>query len=460
MNGQTLSGVIFGFLLLGAPACDDAPSQTAGPGGGAGGSHGTAGASTGGTSAQSCATFDPTLADVDAQALFDYAHVPAFDFYLPAQAWAALQQNAAEEQWAEVDGCFEGRGLGRVALRFKGSYGSLFACAGALGSNACRKLSMKVKFNEYATDQRFYGLKRLNFNANRFDDSRIKERLAYDLFRSMGITAPRAAWAVVRVNGESQGLFGMVEEVDGRFTSDRWPDNGDGNLIKEAWPTVDTSEADVISRLSTNEDNPDVSAFLAFGEAMNAASENELRSTLAAYMQLEQFEKFLAVEDALASYDGITYFWTDGSSSRNHNFYLYQQAADNFTLVPWDVESTFWINPNHAAPHWTVAQQDCSLTYPYWEGLAKAPACDPMIRAVGSDLSGWRAAAQALLDGPFTEAAMNGAINRWAEFIKKEAEADPTPPSYGPFASAVAGVRSSVPALRARLQQLMVAPSR
>jgi len=460
VNGQTLGGVVFGFLLLGAPACDDAPPQTAGPGGGAGGSHGTAGASTGGTSAQSCATFDPTLADVDAQALFDYAHVPAFDFYLPAQAWAALQQNAAEEQWAEVDGCFEGQGLGRVALRFKGSYGSLFACAGALGSNACRKLSMKVKFNEYATDQRFYGLKRLNFNANRFDDSRIKERLAYDLFRSMGITAPRAAWAVVRVNGESQGLFGMVEEVDGRFTSDRWPDNGDGNLIKEAWPTVDTSEADVISRLSTNEDNPDVSAFLAFGEAMNAASENELRSTLAAYMQLEQFERFLAVEDALASYDGITYFWTDGSSSRNHNFYLYQQAADNFTLVPWDVESTFWINPNHAAPHWTVAQQDCSLTYPYWEGLAKAPACDPMIRAVGSDLSGWRAAAQELLDGPFTEAAMNGAINRWAEFIKKEAEADPTPPSYGPFASAVAGVRSSVPALRARLQQLMVAPSR
>ncbi len=53
----------------------------------------------------------------------------------------------------------------------------------------------------------------------------------------MGTIAPRAAWANIVVNGESYGLYGMVEEVDGRFADNRWPGNGSGNLYKEAWPT-------------------------------------------------------------------------------------------------------------------------------------------------------------------------------------------------------------------------------
>jgi spore coat protein H len=416
----------------------------------------TGGTATGG-GAESCAAADPELADRDAADLFAYPHVPGFDFYLPPADWAALQANAAAEEYVEADACFEGRGLGRVGLRFKGSYGSLYECADQVGVGTCRKLSLKVKFNEYVAEQRFYGLKRLNFNANRFDDSRIKERLAYDLFRAAGIIAPRAAWAVVRVNGESQGLYGMVEAVDGRFTADRWPDNPDANLYKELWPTS-TDPAYVAAHLKTNEETADVAAAIAFAAAMGGASEDELRGTLGDYTDLEALARFLAVEDALASYDGITYFWTDGTSSGNHNYYFYEEAPDRFTLIPWDVESTFWINPDHAAPHWTVIPDDCSLTYEYWGGFAFAPACDRVIRAMAQDPSDWQAAARELLDGPFAEATMLDAINEHADFVRAEAEADPTPPSYGSFESAVSTLRTSIPALRSRLEQLIAEP--
>ena len=42
----------------------------------------------------------------------------------------------------------------------------------------CPRLSMKVEFSECDRQQRFYGLKRLNFHGYRYDDSRIKERLS------------------------------------------------------------------------------------------------------------------------------------------------------------------------------------------------------------------------------------------------------------------------------------------
>lgn len=404
-----------------------------------------------------CGPPDGSFHGLDAAELFAAEKVPTFDLFLPDAEWEALKRNARDEQWVPAEACYEGRGLGKVGLRFKGSYGSLYECIDDQGNLICPRLSMKIKFSEYAEEQRFFGLKRLAFNAYLHDDSRIKETLAFDLFRAIGIVTPRSAWAVLRVNGISQGLFGMVEVVDGRFTENRWPQNPNGNLYKELWPSGATDQR-AFAALETNQEAPDVSAYRAFGDALRSADPTTLRATLSSYMDLDSLARFLAAEDALVSYDGITYFWTDGSSSTNHNFYIYEESPHRFTLIPWDTESTFWINPDHAAPHWTNPPADCSATYPYWGGLAYAAGCDLVFRALNSDLSGWRDAARTLLDGPFAEATMLAAIDRYVRRIGDAARSDPTPIKYASFDQSVAGLRSSIPAMRARLEQL-IAPS-
>ena len=433
------------LALVGGASCAASPSRPGADGGADSG-------------LLSCGTADPTLHAADAAELFAATRVPTFDFVLPPADWESLKTHARDEEYVEAQVCYDGRPVGKVGLRFKGSYGSLYECFDAQGNLTCPRLSMKVKFDEYVAGQRFFGLKRLAFNAYVHDDSRMKEKLAYDLFRAMDIVAPRSAWAVVRVNGQSQGLFGMVEPVDGRFTADRWPTNPNGNLYKELWPTH-ASDAQILTALETNEEAPDVSHYRAFAQAVTSATDANLLATLGSYMDTNQLARFLAVEDAIASYDGITYFWTDGVNTNNHNFFVYEESPHRFTVIPWDLDSTLWINPDHAAPHWTTIPADCSRTYPYWGGLASAAGCDGVFRAMHKDLGPWRTAARQLLDGPFSVNALVATIDNYTQVIVEAAHADPTPTKYATFDQTVAGLRSSIPALRARLEELIAAPA-
>ena len=462
---------ILGLLLfVGLPGCDgganpadaqsdDGEAGTLAVAGGAAGVSGRLGGASGASGAtwteeQPCGPIDPTLADRDAGELFDYPHVPIFDLYLPDADWNALQENAIEEEYTEAEACFEGRSLGTVGLRFKGSYGTLYGCFDEQGNMICPRLSMKLKFDKYVERQRFFGLKRLVFNANRWDDTRMKERLAYDLYHAVGITAPRAAWAVVRVNGKSYGLYGMVEQIDGRFTADRWPDHPDGNVYKELWPTDTRSDA-LLSALRTNEEIGDVSDFEAFSTAFTEADEGDRLGVLGAFTDLDYWARYMAVDEAILSYDGVTYFWTDGAERHNHNYYFYADAPGHFTIVPWDVESTFWINPDHAAPHWTELPEDCDLTYPYWGGLASAPGCDPVFRALNVDHGAWRAAMQDILDGPFALDDMLVTIERYRDFVGEAARAKETPTMYAGFDRAVEEMKSVIPNLRERMEDLI-----
>jgi spore coat protein H len=402
---------------------------------------------------------DASLSDGDSRELFDYPRVPLFDICLPHAAWENLKAHSKDEEYVEARACFEGRYIGRVGVRFKGSYGSLYNCFDENDRNICRKLGIKLKFDEYDRGNRFFGLKRLNFQGYRYDDTYIRERLAYDLFRAMGIAAPRSAWAMLRVNGEFLGLFGMVEQVDGRFTKDRWPDNPDGNLYKEVWP-VTTDRDWIASHLKTNGKAANVDAFLAFAGAMIAAADDGLGATLGRFADLDYLARYMAVDDAIASYDGITAYYTseDLSFAGNHNYYFYEESANRFTIIPWDQESTFTVDSGFGSvPRWTCVPDDCRRTYRVWGGqnLVIAPGCDRVFRAMAADRRMYREACAELLHGPFTENAMYAAIDAHAAFIRQAVRIDPHGPGIVAFERGIRFLESQIPKLRNRLKALM-----
>lgn len=457
-----LVSIATGGAAVAAGCNDDSRDSSSGNRGSGGSTSLTADAGvTGGGSAivNPCENAASGFASRDAADLFAATAVPTFDLYLPADEWEKLKANARDEQYVPAQACFQGQAIGLIGLRFKGSYGSLFNCFDSSGKNTCRKLGMKIKFDEYQDSLRFFGLKRLNFQGYRFDDSYLKERLSYDLFRSMNIAAPRAAWAQVRVNGELQGLFGMVEQIDGRFIKSRWPDNSDGNLFKELWPGQ-TDAATIANHLETNEDSPDVSAMQAFSSALNTATNENLRATLGSFTDLDYLARYMAVDDAIANFDGIITYYTTGGADEagNHNFYFYQQSPNLFTMIPWDLEATLSMSSNYGSvPAWQTMPEDCNVTYPVWGGENKviAPGCDRVFRALAADLTPYHAAAQQLLDGPFSQAQMLNNIDSLAGFIQEAAKSDPHGPGAAKFQQAVGFIRQDIPRLRRRLQHLL-----
>jgi len=457
--------VILGILAMGAlAACDGgAPNLGLQPGGSGGNSAGNqkdAGSWTDDSGIPNpCGAIDTSLRKTDPAELFGTSAIPTFDLYLPADAWESLKVHARDEQYVQAQACFEHKAIGLVGLRFKGSYGSLYNCFDANGNNTCRKLGMKIKFDEYDPDLRLFGLKRLNFHGYHFDNSYIKEHLSYDLYRTMDIVAPRASFALLRVNDDPQGLFGMVEEVDARFTKNRWPNNGDNNLYKEVWPG-NTDDALILSHLQTNTDAADVSAFTGFSQAISAAAPSELRSVLGSFSDLDYWARYMAVDDAIANFDGITTYYTSGSPDQagNHNFYFYQEAANKFTIIPWDLESTLSLVSNFGnVPYWQTTPADCTQKYLAWGGplYVIAPGCNRIFQALAADLTSYRAAAQRLLDGPFAEAQMLQNIDTLAAFIRAEATVDLHGPGASAFENAVAFQKQEIPNLRKRLQHLL-----
>jgi hypothetical protein len=393
----------------------------------------------------------------DAAELFAAPSLPTFELFLPAERWQYLQAHAVDEAYEPAELRFGGEVVGQVGLRFKGSIGTLAKCFDADGNLVCRKLSMKLKFDEYAPELRFFGLKRVNLHAMMRDASLLHEKLAYDLYRELGVDAPRSSWAIAQVNGVSLGLFSLVEEIDGRFTQDRWPDQGDGNLYKEAWP-VSTDPEDYAAAIETNEEEATHEAFANFaGELQAAPDAAARRDALGRWTDLNLLARYMAVDDAIANIDGATAIYCsteDPTACGNHNYFFYlSEDQTRFQLVPWDLDATFWPQTSYDnAPPWQVTPDSCDERYRVGsDGANLAPAgCDPLFSALAADLTDYDLALQSLLDGPFSVSAAEAAIDRHAAFIASAVAVEPGGQTMERWQSEIAILKHNVPLLHAR----------
>jgi spore coat protein H len=397
------------------------------------------------------ASVDPQVSDA-ADWVFDEATLRTYALSLDPAVWENLIATATDEVYVLADLEVDGERLPQVGLRFKGSFGTLDACFDDAGDLVCSKLSMKLKFDEADPEQRLYGLKRLNFHAMRTDRSQMHERLGYRLFREMGIPAPRATHARILVNGEYQGVFALVEDIDGRFTHSRFA-AGDGNLYKEYWPNG-ADPLRLTEHLETNEDAPDHSAMLAFYAALDSAAGDALTPVLGQYTDVDQLLSYLAVDRAIRNWDGVTAFYCFGESCDNHNYFFYQAEAEpRFTLIPWDLDNTFGVpDAFDAVPSALDIPEDCSARYEVFSGVAvQAPACDPLLEGLArSDRSRHTAARARLLDGPFTTERMNAWLDAWQAQIEPAVSEDEHGPGLDAFRVAVSHLRDNLSLLRLR----------
>ncbi len=457
MNRLTTSLFVL-FALVAILGCGDGEQAiSAGPRGvgGQGAGLGGGGPSSGTAGAAGLAS-KQWLYATDDQGVFPKDRVLDIQVTMPESAWTQLIATAKQEVWSSANVTIDGQSLGDIGFRPKGEY-SLDSCIDASGKLICDKLSFKLKFNEVDPEGRFYGLKKLVLNQIMEGWALFPETLGYQIFNDFGIVAPRTSFAVLTVNGKSLGIYRVVEAVDGRFTKHHFMD-GDGNLYKEAWP-VRTDDGYFSAALETNEETASNEAIKAFSADMRAASDAELPQTLAKYMDLDKILDYMAVDYAIANWDGITTFYAGSWGRTNHNYYLYQGVdIARFTLIPWDLNATFFLDHwlGDIKP-WDALDADCNTLIPTENtvGLYTAPAaCDPTIRALALSKDRYRVSVQRLLDEVFVVDRLSKKIDEYVNQVAAVMKNDPFV-SYAEMTQAAASLKGAIRTLRSRLEAVL-----
>lgn len=330
--------------------------------------------------------------------LFAGTSVHHFDIQVAESDLATLDRDPRAEAYVPATVRFEGFEYRGAALRYKGGFNTLQACfdsTGTLDTNICRKLSLKLSFNERASCGRFFGVRKVVLNAMSLDPTLLHERVGSVFRQRAGVRTPRVGYATASINGVHRGVFALVEEIDHAYLEETYADPS-GDLYKSVWPRYpDISRYK--EKLQTNRDKSDGSTMMALYLAVNTATEADFAARTAGLVDAAGVARRLAVGYIVGDHDGpaMFYYLPDGTSL-NGNYYWYDNPGRGFELISWDTDADFELTPTSLDPGlFTEKPASCEpmLICEYEQkyfGLSGPcdpgglwmlhPACDPLIR--------------------------------------------------------------------------------
>lgn len=223
--------------------------------------------------------------------------------------------------WFEATVTVDGEAHTQVGVRKKGFLGSLSKV----------KPALKVRFDKFVDGQLLGGaMKRLTLNNAQQDPSLINTCMAYHIFASAGLPAPRCNFATVAVNGENLGLYVHVESMKTAFLERNFSDPS-GNLYEGTLSDFLPEWRGTFEK-KTNEEEADWSDIDAVVAALQDPSPAGLEA-LATVIDLDHFFTFWAVEVLIGHWDGY--------AGDHNNFYIYRELDGPFVFIPWGADDVF-----------------------------------------------------------------------------------------------------------------------
>jgi len=197
-----------------------------------------------------------------------------------------------------------------VRVRLKGQS----SWAQTLDLDANPKMQFVISFNEVDKDGRFLGVRKVDLDMPRSDQTYLRHRLALRYLRAAGIPAQCANNARLVINGAYYGLYTNVERFDKELLQRVFGADDEGDLWQGG------------RILKTNEDD--------FSWAR-----------LDALWHLDD----VATLDELADLDGSMHEWAaeamggdaDGYYNGHANFYIYDHPSRGFLWMPVDLDTAF-----------------------------------------------------------------------------------------------------------------------
>ncbi|HEY3434170.1 MAG TPA: CotH kinase family protein [Solirubrobacterales bacterium] len=291
----------------------------------------------------------PAIAAADeAEPLFDPAAVAEIDFVLPLASLQKLEEEpeTSEYQHAEITVKAGGQtyNLADVGFRLKGGHGSF--------RDLSAKAAFKVKFKEFG-GPKLLGLKKLTLNNMVQDPSMVHETMVYELFREMGVPAPRTGYAFVRINGEPYGVYLNVETYDDVMLPRFFPSTQ--HLYEADAPGVDVrpGEADTFEvDEGDDEDLSDLEALIAAA----ADTVGDWSDGMEAVADLDEMTQMWAIGRYAGHWDGYA---GTAAPFRPNNYYLHSLNDGIFAMLPWGTDQTWEVNMEFDEPAGGLLFNNC-----------------------------------------------------------------------------------------------------
>jgi hypothetical protein len=249
-----------------------------------------------------------------------------------------------------------------------------------------------LAFNEVDPEGRFEGVRKVELDMPRFDQTFLHQRVALAYLRESGVPAQCANSARVYINGDYYGLYTHLERMDKEFLQRVYGDDDEGDLWEGGY------------ELKTNEDSSDGTRITALWEVSTL---DQLRSLADVEASMQEWAAEAMVGDADGYYNGRA------------NFFLYDHPDRGFIWLPHDVDTA--LDPDFLVPDTTPLFPSCVARWADdWHHYVVAL----------NDPEGVELYAQALADvrARYDVTTMQDRVDAWADQIAVAAGEDPHKP--------------------------------
>ncbi|KAG1138751.1 hypothetical protein G6F37_010273 [Rhizopus arrhizus] len=235
------------------------------------------------------------------------------------------------------------------------------------------KVSYNIKLKKH---KRIYGFKRIKLRSLANDPSYMREQLAYDMIKSLGLPSTEFSYCRVFLNDKEIGLFGLIETFQDPWTALEF---GDGD---EDYDGGNVYQANGRSSTHHDSDLGYMKNLTAYGDGQYELKAGKKGD----FAPLQKLTRFIA--DAPVEDKNIVDIWNskinmdtylramvlevlnayfDGYLNNAHNFYLFKDPdADNYIYISADLDSTLGFS---------VSNLDSMITGDYrtFPGMYKQP---------------------------------------------------------------------------------------
>jgi spore coat protein H len=222
-----------------------------------------------------------------------------------------------------------------------------------------------------STENTTVSLSRMKLLAQVFDYTYIENRIAFAIYKKLGLWPLYTRYAQVRINNEHQGLYLLIEDPEEYYLHKLHS----GFIMRRGYHNaIDNYEYEPLNARFSSDHYQQM--FYKIYEYILAYSGNQLYDSLSSVMNVERYMKKLAVDYLLKNgdYTDEVFFYADENDPNSR-----------LQAVPWDYDDLFSSQPHEIGRNWGPGTLFGTRLYASMDDV-RADVGDKLIYSIEDDL--------------------------------------------------------------------------